>query len=64
MLSVPYQEDLPLNQFVYPINPQAKLPDVFVKWSAIADQPANLAPDVIAKNRDRWIDEWTNEVLR
>lgn len=64
MLSLPYQEDLPLNQFVYPINPQAKLPDVFAKWSSIADQPANLAPDVIAKNRDRWIDEWTNEVLR
>ena len=34
MLSVPYQEDLPLNQFVYPINPQAKLPEAFVKWSS------------------------------
>jgi hypothetical protein len=30
MLSV-HQEDLPLNQFVYPINPQAKLPEAFVK---------------------------------
>ena len=64
MLSVPYQEDLPLNQFVYPINPQAKLPDVFAKWSKIADQPANLAPDVIAKNRDTWIEAWTNTVLK
>jgi len=63
MLSVPYQEDLPLNQFVYPVNPQAKLPDAFVKWSSVAQEPANLAPDVIAKNRDRWIEEWTNEVL-
>jgi thiamine transport system substrate-binding protein len=64
MLSVPYQEDLPLNQFVYPVNPQAKLPEVFAKWSKIAEQPANLAPDVIAQNRDRWVEEWTNEVLR
>jgi thiamine transport system substrate-binding protein len=64
MLSVPYQEDLPLNQFVYPINPQAKLPEAFVKWSSVAQEPANLAPDVIAKNRERWIEEWTNEVLR
>ena len=64
MLDVPYQEDLPLNQFVYPANPQAKLPDVFVKWSSIAQQPANLAPDVIAKNRDQWIEEWTNTVLK
>jgi len=64
MLSAPYQEDLPLNQFVYPINPQAKLPEAFTKWSSVADQPANLAPDVIAKNRDRWIEVWTNAVLR
>ena len=64
MLSVPYQEDLPLNQFVYPVNPQAKLPEAFTKWSSVAQEPANLAPDVIAKNRDQWIEKWTNEVLR
>ncbi len=64
MLSVPYQEDLPLNQFVYPVNPQAKLPEAFTKWSSVAQEPANLSPDVIAKNRDQWIEQWTNEVLR
>ncbi|MBI5565138.1 MAG: thiamine ABC transporter substrate-binding protein [Chloroflexi bacterium] len=64
MLSVPYQEDLPLNQFVYPVNPQAKLPDVFAKWSKLAEQPATLAPDVIAQNRDKWIEAWTNTVLK
>jgi thiamine transport system substrate-binding protein len=63
MLDVPYQEDLPLNQFVYPVNPQAKLPEAFVKWSSAAQEPANPAPDAIAANRDRWIEEWTNEVL-
>ena len=64
MLSVRYQEDLPLNQFVYPVNPKAQLPEVFVKHSTIAEQPATLAPDAIATNRDRWIEEWTNEVLK
>jgi thiamine transport system substrate-binding protein len=64
MLDVPYQEDIPLQQFVYPVNPQATLPEVFTKWSSVAQDPANLAPDVIAANRDRWIEEWTNEVLR
>lgn len=64
MLSVPYQEDLPLNQFVYPVNPQAKLPEAFTRWSSVAEQPANLAPAAIAANRDRWIAEWTNAVLR
>ena len=64
MLSVTYQEDLPLNQFVYPINPQATVPEAFVKWSTVAEEPANLSPAAIAKNRERWIEEWTNEVLR
>ena len=53
-----------LNQFVRPVIPQAKLPGAFVKWSSVAQTPANLAPDVIAKNRDRCVEEWTNEVLR
>ena len=64
MLGVPYQEDLPLNQFVYPANPQARLPEAFTKWSSVAQEPANLSPEAITKNRDRWIEEWTNEVLR
>jgi thiamine transport system substrate-binding protein len=64
MLSVPYQQDLPLNQFMYPINPQAKLPEAIMKWSAVAQEPANLSSAVIAQNRERWIEEWTNQVLR
>ena len=64
LLSQPYQEDIPLQQYVYPVNSQAKLPDVFVKWSVVPDQPATLAPDVIAQNRDQWIEQWTNTVLK
>ncbi|HZY44897.1 MAG TPA: thiamine ABC transporter substrate-binding protein, partial [Anaerolineae bacterium] len=64
MLGLDYQQDIPLQQYVYPVNPQAKLPDVFVKWSVIAEQPANLAPDVIALNRDQWIQQWTDAVLK
>jgi len=64
MLSVRYQEDLPLKQFVYPVNPDAKLPEVFVQHSKIAEHPATLSPEIIAANRDRWIEEWTETVLR
>jgi thiamine transport system substrate-binding protein len=64
MLSVRYQEDLPLNQFVYPVNSKAQLPEVFVKHTQIVKQPVKLTPEVIAANRDRWIEEWTEVVLR
>jgi len=64
MLSIPFQEDMPLQMFVYPVNPQAKLPDAFVQFSQVPEQPARLAPDVINANRDAWIQAWTEIVLR
>jgi thiamine transport system substrate-binding protein len=63
MLSVPFQEDVPLQMYVYPVNPDAKLPAVFQKYAVIPAKPAVLSPDVIAKNRDAWIQAWTSTVL-
>jgi thiamine transport system substrate-binding protein len=64
MLSVQFQEDMPLQMFVFPVNPQAKLPEAFVKYAQVPKHPATLAPDDIAKNRDKWIQQWTEVVLR
>lgn len=63
MLSVPFQEDMPLQMFVYPTNTQAKLPDAFTKYAQIAAEPAQMSPDEIAKNSDAWIKAWTDTVL-
>jgi len=30
----------------------------------VPKKPATLAPDDIAKNRDTWIQQWTETVLR
>ena len=64
MLSVQFQEDMPLQMFVFPVNPQAKLPEAFVKYAQVPQNPATLLPDDIAKNRDTWIQKWTETVLR
>ena len=64
VLSVRFQEDMPLNMFVFPINPQAKLPEAFVKYAQLPQNPGRLAPEDIAKNRDKWIQQWTETVLR
>ncbi len=64
MLSVPFQEDVPLQMFVYPVNRKASLPAEFVQWAEVAQQPASLDPALIAANRERWIAEWTEAVLR
>jgi thiamine transport system substrate-binding protein len=63
MLGKEFQEDMPLNMFVYPVNQTAKLPEVFVKYAQVTDQPASITYDEIASNRDTWIEAWT-EVMK
>jgi thiamine transport system substrate-binding protein len=64
MLSQPFQEDMPLNMFVYPVLPSAQLPEAFVKHSGTVESPVVLDPKVIADNRDRLIELWTEVVVK
>lgn len=64
MLGVKFQEDMPLQMFVYPANSQAKLPDVFTKFAQLPTEPARLDPAEISKNRDAWIKAWSEVVLK
>jgi thiamine transport system substrate-binding protein len=63
MLSQQFQNDMPLQMFVYPVNRQATLPPEFVQWAQVATQPATLDPALIDANRDKWIAAWTDTVL-
>jgi thiamine transport system substrate-binding protein len=58
MLSIRFQETIPLTWFVFPANADAELPAEFVDHTIIPEDPARLDPATIAENRDRWIDEW------
>lgn len=64
LLSKQFQEDIPLNMFVYPANKTASLPDVFVRFAAEVDKPYTLDPKTIEANRANWTDAWTRTVLR
>ncbi len=64
MLGQQFQEDMPLQMFVFPVNPQAQLPEAFVKFAQIPSQPARLDPAIIAANREAWIAAWTETVVR
>ena len=55
---------MPLQMFVYPVNPIAALPDTFTEYAQTPEQPATLSPDEIAANRDEWIRAWTEVVLK
>ena len=63
LLSVPVQEDIPLNMFVFPANSKAELPKVFTDFSPVPVAPAEVAVETIERNRETWINEWT-DILR
>lgn len=64
LLSDTFQADIPLQMWVFPARQTAPLPPVFQQYATVAQEPVQLAPEVIAANRDRWIREWTEAVLK
>jgi thiamine transport system substrate-binding protein len=64
MLLTTFQEDMPEQMYVFPVNSNAKLNDTFQRYLSIPEQPAIISPDDIAANREKWINAWTEVVLR
>jgi thiamine transport system substrate-binding protein len=64
MLTRRFQEDIPLQMYVYPVIPTAKLPPVFVKFARQPADTRSLSPSAIGEHRNEWIEEWTRIVLR
>lgn len=64
MLGERFQEDMPLNMFVFPVNTEASLPEVFEEYAVVPDDPLELDPATIGENRETWIEAWTSTVLR
>jgi len=63
LTDVTFQATLPLSQFVYPVNGSVELPKEFLDYAVKPENPLRLAPDVIATNRARWLEEWKSIVV-
>ncbi|HDH03628.1 MAG TPA: thiamine ABC transporter substrate-binding protein, partial [Actinobacteria bacterium] len=59
MVTVEFQEDIPLNMFMFPASTEAALPAEFVDFTTIPATPAMMTPAAIDEGRDRWIRAWT-----
>lgn len=62
LLSADVQNDVMPQMVVYPVLPTATIPDVYKQFAPVPAQPAVIAPDEIARNRDQWIQAWTEAV--
>jgi thiamine transport system substrate-binding protein len=63
MLSPAFQEDIPLQMFVFPANSATKLPD-FYEFAETPENPARVPAEEIGARREEWIRAWTQIVLR
>jgi thiamine transport system substrate-binding protein len=59
LVSDRFQREVPLNLFVFPVDPDVELDPVFTDFATIPDVPLMLDPVLIAEQRSAWIDEWT-----
>ncbi len=64
MLSPTFQEDMPAQMYVFPVNQNAKLDTTFQKYLVIPEKPTYVSPQDIATNREAWINAWTQAVLK
>lgn len=64
MLSPAFQEDMPMQMFVFPVNSKAKIPAEFQQFTQVPEKPARLDPQKIASGRDGWISAWEQAVLK
>jgi len=64
ILSKDFQEDIPLQMFVFPANSRAELPDVFKNHAKITKEPAPMDTGSVDTKRDVWINEWTEKILQ
>lgn len=63
MLSPTFQADVPLNMFVYPANETVELPEAFVEFGPLVDDPITLTPAEIEAGRLDWTQRWSEIVL-
>jgi thiamine transport system substrate-binding protein len=64
LLSKRFQEDIPLQMFVFPARTDAALPPEFERFAVVPAHPLELPPQEIDQNRESWVDQWTDIVVR
>ncbi len=63
LLSDAFQNEIPMNMFMYPTSSTAELPPAFAQHSQISDTPLSLPPAEIEANRQKWTERWVEIVL-
>jgi len=64
MLTRRFQQDVPLQMYVYPVVDGTPLPAVFRQFAIPPPDPYSMTPAQIGAHRKAWLNEWTQIVLQ
>ena len=64
LLTERFQADVAGSMYVYPVREGVALPAAFEEHAIVPTDPLTMDPERIAANRDAWVDQWTEIVLR
>ncbi|MDO4242877.1 MAG: thiamine ABC transporter substrate-binding protein [Actinomyces sp.] len=62
MLSTEVQTAIPENMYMYPVNPEAPVPEDIERFGAPSQQPIVVDAAAIATNRESWLATWSEAV--
>ena len=60
LLTRPFQESLPENMYVFPVDDDAELPALWARWAKPAPDPIEVPPADVAAHRDEWLRSWSD----
>ena len=58
-----FQEDIPMQMFMFPVNTEAELPLEFIEHAQLASNPSIVSPEDIDTHRESWIKSWSALML-
>jgi thiamine transport system substrate-binding protein len=64
MMKRPFQEALPENMYVYPVDSRVGLPAAWARFAKTAEHPFTVPPHQIAEHREEWLREWSDVTSR
>jgi thiamine transport system substrate-binding protein len=64
LLSDTVQADVPLSMFVFPARSNVTLPDVFTKFAAKVEAPAQMDPAAVNAGLTQWLTDWGTVMQR
>jgi thiamine transport system substrate-binding protein len=64
MTSTAFQQALPDNMYVFPVDDEVELPPLWARWATPAPNPIDVPQADLAEHRDDWLRTWSDVTAR